>query len=1321
MFQTNSFEQFCINLANEKLQSHFTRHIFFMEQNEYAAEGINVAHVEFSDNEDCIAMIEGNPGVLRMMDEEVFVPKGSDNSLIEKLHKQFWPSDKQHHPKYGIIKKNKNIFIVHHYAGEVEYDITGFLDKNRDTLHDSLADAMKISKLEILSELFSDEEAANVAASPKSKSSRGKITLSGQFKKQLDSLMEILGSAQPHFVRCVKPNVEKIPNKFSSEMILRQMKYAGLFEAIRIRATGFAYRKPFINFFKVYGIILPKSSRLDIEKLKPEEMAKQGCKKLLEALKNDLNDNDIVMGKSKVFLRAAPLTILEMKRNEAISSYAIKGQARARGFLARRRYQKIKSAYDKVKVALERHDFAEMRDCLKYCEENMVQLRIVDELRSIMEFMKHQHRLWELLVNAIKERDINKLEGALSQFEKSDIAKQTKDERILKTIQDGKTLLNQLRNVLRAKQALKLAMQSGDATNLDHAIKDAVKSQLEDSILDQAKEILEQLNKVDKAMKDIVTYTKSLNLEELEKALKDVSKVPLSDDKKKKIDAAEKAILNYYENSITSAGTKNDDEAILHYLKALHESFVAPKSAKLLEKAKKKLDEIYKKKSPEGGQQPAYDESLFVAPKIIQPRRTVRASVFPSALNADMNGSPPPIGDEEDLPPMPDDFEEEELEEDRQERIARDERKILENLKSALRDLDREKMAKFLAKATDMGIGDCKEIIQARELCYGISELQFLDLKIQKALKKKQTVRLKSLLVEANKSGLDSLNFNLARQFISQKLEESRIKISKSGNIRDYSLTFNHYRDLHPFSSFRFLRKNEDFGKKGLFSKRKDPTMYVAVETPIRKSMIDLNLDNCKTKKRVKELNDLAILNFKDLLDFMKLRYHSFPSTLATEIIQRAINEPLMRDETFCQIIKQTSGNSNLQSVIYALKLLLLCLCNFRPLTKDMNEILKSHLASMASPQVTKFTTYDQIEDLAARCFEVMSKPVSSHSIPSQEEVQAFYDSISERLTVKVVLEYDESGKLKHARTEDINYRIPCVSQSIEKLMPYDDGVLTLDDLAINISSRMKLPFIGKIRLENAPAEVIPDGSGVLADTQSLVETLLQIKSAGRSKATDWYLVSEDSNDRPTDAEEEEFEYQINSVTSSNFDDFIPPIDEDLSYPPPPPDPYGFAVRVVYDEDADMDAKIQSSDDEEYDTPVNHLARGVIRKELTEEQKKAEEEEKRKREELEAEEKRKKAEEQRIREQQEIEARKQEMIKKNEENKKKLEQLNRLKEKAAALREQAASATESSNSEELTSEVPGTQESASPVGSSLGSQGTVKLKRPARRAPKPTD
>eukprot|EP01094_Clydonella_sp_ATCC50884_P021093 TRINITY_DN454_c0_g3_i1.p1 TRINITY_DN454_c0_g3~~TRINITY_DN454_c0_g3_i1.p1 ORF type:complete len:1201 (+),score=643.11 TRINITY_DN454_c0_g3_i1:33-3605(+) len=318
-FDLNSLEQFLINLANEKLQQFFNHHIFKLEQKIYEEEQIDWSVIEFKDNQKCLDLIEKRrpPGILSILDEETKFPRATDETLIEKLHQNF---DKKSE-YYEKPRLKKVHFTVNHYAGGVEYDIVGWREKNRDEVPEMLSNLIKKSDNKFIALLYTE----SVAADPS-----GKMTVGAQFKQQLTDLMALLTQTEPYFIRCVKPNEDKLPDKFDEQLIHDQLLYAGMMETIAIRRMGYPVRYALDDFWKRYKVICPEVS------LVRGDMTKT-LNTLISALGLSI-PGDTQIGKTKVFLKQDIANDLEDRRNVALTSTILKMQVWWRCVSARSRF-----------------------------------------------------------------------------------------------------------------------------------------------------------------------------------------------------------------------------------------------------------------------------------------------------------------------------------------------------------------------------------------------------------------------------------------------------------------------------------------------------------------------------------------------------------------------------------------------------------------------------------------------------------------------------------------------------------------------------------------------------------------------------------------------------------------------------------------------------------------------------------------------------------------------------------------------------------------------------------------------------------------------
>ncbi|XP_031570489.1 unconventional myosin-IXa-like [Actinia tenebrosa] len=447
-FLYNSFEQLCINFANEKLQYYFNQHIFRLEQDEYNSEGILWRNVEFVDNYGCIELISGRPtGIMPLIDEESSFPGATKFSLLNKINKTH--SANQYY-ELSLINPS---FMVKHYAGNVEYQITGFLDKNRDLMRPDILSILKSSNLKFIRELIgadpmavyrwsvlraffkavhafivsgrmfrtngkaSERTAArrrkassksfrmkllneeeqtipygesaslfrkaskvirriqsNKSASPSKnfvskirqgletkrdmsmrtydymyKTQRGKAapknppTVSAQFQSSLNRLMEILGEAQPFFVRCIRSNAEKAPLKFDCDVVQRQLRYTGMLETVRIRRLGYQWRFHLDEFVKRYSLLFPHVIN----------DPKKEIASVLKSLKLDPNEYQI--GTSKIFLRESQHRILQDNLHQVFIGKVCTIQRWTRGVLQRKHFVRQRSAAITIQAHVRGH------------------------------------------------------------------------------------------------------------------------------------------------------------------------------------------------------------------------------------------------------------------------------------------------------------------------------------------------------------------------------------------------------------------------------------------------------------------------------------------------------------------------------------------------------------------------------------------------------------------------------------------------------------------------------------------------------------------------------------------------------------------------------------------------------------------------------------------------------------------------------------------------------------------------------------------------------------------------------------------------------
>uniref|UniRef100_A0A915PKD8 Uncharacterized protein n=1 Tax=Setaria digitata TaxID=48799 RepID=A0A915PKD8_9BILA len=434
----NSFEQLCINYANEHLQAYFNQHIFQFEQEEYLKEGITWTNIEYTDNTECVLLFQSKPyGILRLIDEESNINNGTDESMLDKLN-HFLKNNEY----YETPQKRESAFIIAHYAGKVKYQIKGFREKNKDLMRQEVLMTIKKSKSAFVRGLVGNDPVAvfqwgilrstfrainafwqagksarkienvehlkvtnvgkmaltgvssdthlnaflrgeitpevlpdfcdtsffttivfharkqpniqvedchsalkslqAVKAFSEKKSITGKPSSVGkQFQHSLSRLMKTLSQTTPYFIRCIKSNNEKIPNHFDDNIILRQLRYTGMLETVRIRRAGYSVRIEYKDFIKQYRILLPKGC----------ESATEDVKKFIMQHPS-IDNNEVQFGITKVFMRDAEKLILDDHLHRVITKHIETLQCCIQALITRRKYVKLRSTVIAMQSAI---------------------------------------------------------------------------------------------------------------------------------------------------------------------------------------------------------------------------------------------------------------------------------------------------------------------------------------------------------------------------------------------------------------------------------------------------------------------------------------------------------------------------------------------------------------------------------------------------------------------------------------------------------------------------------------------------------------------------------------------------------------------------------------------------------------------------------------------------------------------------------------------------------------------------------------------------------------------------------------------------------
>uniref|UniRef100_A0AAQ4PBN3 Myosin heavy chain, fast skeletal muscle-like n=1 Tax=Gasterosteus aculeatus aculeatus TaxID=481459 RepID=A0AAQ4PBN3_GASAC len=336
IFDFNTLEQLCINFTNEKLQQFFNHTMFVLEQEEYKKEGIIWEFIDFGmDLAACIELIEKPMGIFSILEEECMFPKATDTSFKNKLYDQHLGKNKAFEKPKPAKGKVEGHFSLVHYAGTVDYNITGWLDKNKDPLNESVIQLYQKSSVKLLPVLYPPVVEETGGSKKGGKKKGGSMqTVSSQFRENLGKLMTNLRSTHPHFVRCLIPNESKTPGLMENFLVIHQLRCNGVLEGIRICRKGFPSRILYADFKQRYKVlnasVIPDGQFID---------NKKASEKLLGSI--DVPHDEYKFGHTKVFFKAGLLGTLEEMRDEKLASLVTMTQALCRGYLMRKEYVKM--------------------------------------------------------------------------------------------------------------------------------------------------------------------------------------------------------------------------------------------------------------------------------------------------------------------------------------------------------------------------------------------------------------------------------------------------------------------------------------------------------------------------------------------------------------------------------------------------------------------------------------------------------------------------------------------------------------------------------------------------------------------------------------------------------------------------------------------------------------------------------------------------------------------------------------------------------------------------------------------------------------------
>ncbi|XP_018022395.1 myosin heavy chain, muscle isoform X3 [Hyalella azteca] len=507
IFDYNGFEQICINFCNEKLQQFFNHHMFVLEQEEYKKEGIDWVFVDFGmDLQACIELFEKPLGLLSILEEESMFPKATDKSFTEKLNANHLGKSpnfiKPKPPKPGQAEAH---FAIVHYAGTVPYNLTGWLEKNKDPLNDTVVDQFKKGTSELIQTIFADhpgQSGGGDAGGKGGKRAKGSAfqTVSGMYREQLNNLMAVLMSTSPHFIRCIIPNETKSPGVIDAALVMHQLTCNGVLEGIRICRKGFPNRMLYPDFKHRYSILSTQIAN-------SAESEKKATELILDKI--SLEPEKYRMGHTKVFFRAGVLGQLEEIRDDRLAKIISWLQAWIRGYISRKNYKKLQEQ----RVAL----IVVQRNLRKYLQlRTWPWYRLWQKVKPLLNVTRVEDE-----IRALEE----KAEKALAELEKESELRKKLEGQNVTLLQEKNDLLLVLESTKGSasefmdKQA-KLAAQKADLEAQLNELTDRLQSEEE-----ARNKLFQGKKKADQEMatfkKDIEDMELSLQKSEQDKATKD--------------------------------------------------------------------------------------------------------------------------------------------------------------------------------------------------------------------------------------------------------------------------------------------------------------------------------------------------------------------------------------------------------------------------------------------------------------------------------------------------------------------------------------------------------------------------------------------------------------------------------------------------------------------------------------------------------------------------------------------------------------------------------------------------------------------------------
>ncbi|XP_042248515.1 myosin heavy chain, fast skeletal muscle-like [Thunnus maccoyii] len=592
IFDYNSMEQLCINFTNEKLQQFFNHHMFVLEQEEYKKEGIEWEFIDFGmDLAACIELIEKPMGIFSILEEECMFPKSTDTSFKNKLYDQHLGKNSCFLKPKIVKGKPEAHFTLVHYAGTVDYNITGWLEKNKDPLNESVVQLYQKSSVKILAMFYAsfsgtDDPAAGGTKKGSKKKGASFQTVSALFRENLGKLMTNLRTTHPHFVRCLIPNETKTPGVMENHLVIHQLRCNGVLEGIRICRKGFPSRLLYGDFKQRYRILnasaVPEGRFMD---------NKKAAEKLLGSI--DVDHTQYKFGHTKVFFKAGLLGTLEEMRDERLAQVVMSTQALCRGYLVRLEYQKMMARKEAIYTI--QYNFRSFMNV-----KHWPWMKLYFKLKPLLKSAEAEKEMAQMKVDFTKlKEDLTKSENRRREIEEKMVSiVQEKNDLLLQVQAESDNLLDAeerceglIKSKIQLEAKLKEVTERLEDEEEVNAELTAKKRKLEDECSELKRDIddLElTLAKVEKEKHAVENKVKNL-IEEV--MSQDENIIKLSKEKKALQEAHQQTLDDLQSeedkiNALTKAKTKLDQQ-----VDELEGSLEQEKKIRMeLERAKRKLE-----------------------------------------------------------------------------------------------------------------------------------------------------------------------------------------------------------------------------------------------------------------------------------------------------------------------------------------------------------------------------------------------------------------------------------------------------------------------------------------------------------------------------------------------------------------------------------------------------------------------------------------------------------------------------------------------------------------------------------------------------------